>query len=74
MAEMPWSGITGLRALSTLAKVIALADLADGIANKYSMMSAAKINSTVGNTFIKDPVFAASLKLSKSIYIKLIKS
>jgi len=74
LAEMPWSGITGLRALSTLAKVIALADLADGIANKYSMMSAAKINSTVGNTFIKDPVFAASLKLSKSIYTKLIKS
>lgn len=74
LAEMPWSGITGLRALNSLTKVIALADLADGISQKYTQVSAAKINASVGNTFTKDPTFTTSLKLSRSIYIKIIKS
>jgi DNA-directed RNA polymerase subunit K/omega len=74
LAEMPWSGITGLRALNTLTKVIALADLADEISMKYTFVTAAKINASVGNTFTKDSAFTASLKLGRSIYVKTIKS
>jgi hypothetical protein len=74
LAEMPWSGITGLRALNTLTKVIALADLADEISMKYTFVTAAKINTSVGNTFTKDSAFTASLKLGRSIYVKTIKS
>jgi hypothetical protein len=71
---MPWSGITGLRALNTLTKVIALADLADKISMKYTLVTAAKINASVGNTFTKDSAFIASLKLGRSILVKTTKS
>lgn len=74
LADSPWSSITSLRTMNSLIKVIALADLADTIASRYTMANAAKLNASVGNTFTKDPTFSASLKTSKALYSKVIKS
>ena len=74
LADSPWSSITSLRTMNSLIKVIALADLADTIASRYTLANAAKLNASVGNTFTKDPTFSASLKTSKALYSKVIKS
>lgn len=74
VADAPWTAFTSLRSLSSLVKVIALADFADATASRYTMANAAKLNASVGNTFTKDPTFSASLKTSKALYSKVIKS
>jgi hypothetical protein len=74
VADAPWTAFTSLRSLSSLVKVIALADLADATASRYTMANAAKLNASVGNTFTKDPSFSASLKTSKALYSKVIKT
>lgn len=74
LADMPWTAFTSLRSLSSLAKVVALADFADGVASKYTLSSAAKLNASVGNAFTKASTFTSSLKSAKSLYSKAIKS
>lgn len=74
LANTPWTAFTSLRTMSSLVKVIALADFADAVAAKYTLASAAKLNASVGNTFTKVPTFTVSLKTAKALYIKVIKS
>ncbi|MCX6431045.1 MAG: hypothetical protein NTX12_08920 [Actinobacteria bacterium] len=74
IVDLPWSAFTTLRSLSSLAKVIALADYADAVAAKYTMANALKLNASVGNTFAKAPTFVAGVKKAKAVYAKVIKS
>ena len=74
LANTPWTAFTSLRTMSSLVKVIALADFADAVAAKYTLASAAKLNASVGNTFTKVPTFTVSLKTAKALYSKVIKS
>lgn len=74
IADLPWSVFTSLRSLSSLAKVIALANFADAVAAKYTLTDALKLNISVGNTFTKAPTFNVSLKTAKVLYMKVIKS
>ena len=74
IVDLPWTAFTSLRSLSSLSKVLALADFADAVAAKYTMANALKLNKSVGNTFTKDPTFATGAKKAKSLYVKVIKS
>lgn len=74
LANTPWTAFTSLRTMSSLVKVIALADFADAVAAKYTLSNAAKLNASVGNTFTKALTFTVSLKTAKALYIKVIKS
>lgn len=74
IVELPWTSFTSLRSLSSLGKVIVLADFADAVAAKYSMANALKLNASVGNTFTKAPTFTAQVKKAKALYVKVINS
>lgn len=74
IADLPWTAFTSLRSLSSLSKVIALTDFANAVAAKYTLANALKLNSSVGNTFVKEPAFNVSLKAAKALYKKAIKS
>ena len=74
IVDLPWTAFTSLRSLSSLSKVLALADFADEVAAKYTMTNALKLNKSVGNTFTKEQTFLTGAKKAKSLYVKVIKS
>lgn len=74
IVDLPWTAFTSLRSLSSLSKVIALADFADTVAAKYTMANALKLNASVGSTFTKAPTFVTQAKKAKTLYVRVIKS
>ena len=74
IVDLPWTAFTSLRSLSSVSKVLALADFADEVAAKYTMTNALKLNKSVGNTFTKEQTFLTGAKKAKSLYVKVIKS
>lgn len=70
LADTPWSGVTTFKAIDSLIKVTRLSIQADAIANKYSTKTALAFNNALGNAFVNDVDFRASLKLAIAIYTK----
>jgi hypothetical protein len=70
LADTPWSGVTTFKAIDSLIKVTRLSIQADAIANKYSTKAALAFNNALGNAFVNDVDFRASLKMAIAIYTK----
>jgi len=70
IADAAWTGDWTYRTIDSILKVNKLAVYGDGIASKYSMLSATSFNSAVGNAFTNEPDFRAALKVLTTIYKK----